>query len=107
MGYIIGASLSEPHTSGTALRKCVNIRTCLFACLRPYTVNFKWAFKYFPKIERPHTLGGNAGLLPECSICNRSGDGSSLTPVVPYFLLVTAPTDRPSMADRTKLYMLS
>ena len=31
-GKVIGASLSEPHTSGTALRKCVNIR----ACLRPY-----------------------------------------------------------------------
>ena len=35
--HIIGASLSEPHTSGTALRKCVNVR----ACLRPYAVNFK------------------------------------------------------------------
>ena len=32
---IIGASLSEPHTSGTALRKCV----CnVLVCLRPYTV---------------------------------------------------------------------
>ena len=29
---IFGASLSEPHTSGTALRKCVNIRTFLLAC---------------------------------------------------------------------------
>ena len=47
--YIIGASLSEPHTSGTSLRKCVNVR----ACLLPYTVNFKCAFKYFQKIERP------------------------------------------------------
>ena len=36
---LIGASLSEPHTSVTALRKCV----CMLACLRPYTVNFKWA----------------------------------------------------------------
>ena len=33
-------SLSEPHTSGTALQDaCV----CLFVCLRPYTVNFKCA----------------------------------------------------------------
>ena len=40
---LIGASLSEPHTSGTALRKCV----CMYLCLRPYTV---CAFKYFPKI---------------------------------------------------------
>ena len=38
---VIGASLSEPHTSGTALRKCVNIHTYVLACLRPYTVNFK------------------------------------------------------------------
>ena len=30
--YIIGATLSEPHTSGTALRKCVNIHACLLAC---------------------------------------------------------------------------
>ena len=48
---IIGASLSEPHTSGTALRKCVYVRTYIRACLRPYTVNFKCVFKYFPKIE--------------------------------------------------------
>ena len=35
---LIGASLSEPHTSVTALRKlCV----CMYVCLRPYTVNFK------------------------------------------------------------------
>ena len=47
-GYLIGASLSEPHTSGTALRKCV---TYVLACLRPYTVNFKCAFKYFPKLN--------------------------------------------------------
>ena len=61
---IIGASLSEPHTSGTALRKCVNVRMCLLACLWPYTVNFKRMFKYFPKI--PHALC--AGLLPEHSV---------------------------------------
>ena len=40
MYIIIGASLSEPHTSGTALRMCVCIFACLLACLRPYTVNF-------------------------------------------------------------------
>ena len=35
---LIGASLSEPHTSVTSLRTCV----CMFACLdRPLTVNFK------------------------------------------------------------------
>ena len=37
---IIGASLSEPHTSVTALR----MRVCIYACLdRPLTVNFKSA----------------------------------------------------------------
>ena len=31
---IFGASLSEPHTSGTALRKCVcNVHTCLLAAI--------------------------------------------------------------------------
>ena len=35
---IIGASLSEPHTSVTALRTHVCIRPCLD---RPLTVNFK------------------------------------------------------------------
>ena len=50
---IIRASLSEPHTSGTALRKCV----CnVLVCLRPYTVNFKCEFKYFPKKECPRAL---------------------------------------------------
>ena len=34
---LIGASLSEPHASKTALRQCV----CMLVCLRPYTVNFK------------------------------------------------------------------
>ena len=29
---VIGASLSEPHTSGTALWKCVNIHTSVLAC---------------------------------------------------------------------------
>ena len=29
---IIGASLSEPHTNVTALRKCVCIRACLLVC---------------------------------------------------------------------------
>ena len=35
--YIIGASLSEPHTSVTAFAEVV----CMYVCLRPYTVNFK------------------------------------------------------------------
>ena len=39
--FLVGASLSEPHTSGTVLQKCVNVHTYIRACLRPYTVNFK------------------------------------------------------------------
>ena len=89
-----------PHYSGTALRKCVNVRTYVLACLRPYTVNFKYAFKYFPKIE----LKGNTG--PECSVDNHSGDSSSLTPTVPYFLFVTTPTDWPSTADYSQTVKL-
>ena len=39
---LIGVSLSEPHTSVTALRTHVCIYACLFVCLdRPLTVNFK------------------------------------------------------------------
>ena len=35
---LIGASLSEPHTSVTAMSMCV----CICACLeRPLTINFK------------------------------------------------------------------
>ena len=53
---IIGASLSEPHTSGTALRKCVNIRTyvrpCLLAAIyRKFQMS---TFKYFTKIDLMH-----------------------------------------------------
>ena len=46
-----------------------------------------------------HYVKGNAGLLPECSVDNCSGDSSTLTPMAPYFLFVTAPMDRPSTAD--------
>ena len=33
ISQIIGASLSEPHTSGTALQKCVCIYLCLLAAI--------------------------------------------------------------------------
>ena len=49
---LVGASLSEPHTSRTALRGCV----CIRPCLQPHTVNFKCTCKYFPKIEYPRAL---------------------------------------------------
>ena len=47
----IGASLSNPHTSATALQKCVCILTSLFACLQPYTINFKRSALYFRKLN--------------------------------------------------------
>ena len=71
---------------------CGSVLTYVLACL--LAVNFKCTFKYSPKIERPCALGGNAGLLPECSVGNRSRDGSSLTPTV-HYLFVTA-MDPPS-----------
>ena len=39
LDFFWGVSLSEPHTSVTALVEVV----CMSVCLRPYTVNFKWA----------------------------------------------------------------
>ena len=52
---MVRVSLSELHTSRTALRKCV----CnVLVCLQTYIVNFKSVFKYFPKSERPCALKG-------------------------------------------------
>ena len=52
-------------SNGVNLCRPVNVHTCLYACGHN-TVNFKYAFKYFPKNERPRTVC--AGLLPECSV---------------------------------------
>ena len=39
-GILVGASLSEPHTSMTALRRCVCMLACLHACGHiPYILN--------------------------------------------------------------------
>ena len=38
---VIGASLSEPHTSRTALHVHVRVYVCLSVCLWPYTANSK------------------------------------------------------------------
>ena len=65
---IIGVSLSEPHTSVTALRKCV----CILACLRPYTINFKWVHLNISQRLvscQPAVDEGLLSLLPECSNC--------------------------------------
>jgi len=34
---LVGASLSEPHTSVTSLRACVCMLVCLLACLLAWT----------------------------------------------------------------------
>ena len=48
MLIMIGASLTEPHTSGTALRKCVYLLVAIYC-------NFEIsAFKCFMKIDLGH-----------------------------------------------------
>ena len=45
-------------------------------CLRPYTVNFKCTFKYFPKIERPRALAWQcAGLLSALATVAETAQG--------------------------------
>ena len=46
----IGASLSEPHTSVTAFAEVV----CMYVCLQPYSVNFKWANSFVHVICPTH-----------------------------------------------------
>ena len=41
--YVIGASLSEPHTSVTAL---LDVCVCMSVCVRPYTENLNWANRF-------------------------------------------------------------
>ena len=50
---LVGASLSEPTLAGLY---CTDVCVYDWPCLQPYTVNFKCAFKYFLKIERPRAL---------------------------------------------------
>ena len=74
-------------------------------CLRPYTVNFKCAFKYFPKIERPRALAWQC----RAAGVQRWQDGSSLR-THGTLLLVCHSSYGPTingrlLADRTKLYM--
>ena len=65
----VGATLSEPHTSKTALCTCMCMLACLLASLQPHTVNFKWARSNLNinKIELVH---------PE-SWCRRAKDTNS------------------------------
>ena len=71
----LGRAWASPHTSGTALRKCVcNVLVCLWS----YTINYKCALKCLNVLVQ--LVGhGNAGLLLECSVGNCSEDGSNLS----------------------------
>ena len=71
--FIIGVSLSEPHTSGTALHTCVCMFACLPACLLACLLaaiycKFLMSMAKFntTKIELMHLVG--EGLLSECSV---------------------------------------
>ena len=66
--HIIGASLSEPHTSGTALRKCVNM--CLLAAI--YRKFLMSAFKYFTNIDLSCTKQAHEGYCPSAASTTRS-----------------------------------
>ena len=68
---LIGAS---PTLAGL---HCGSVFVTYVLALWSYTVNFKCAFKYFPKIEHPRALTMLYSLLPECSVGNCSGNGSS------------------------------
>ena len=101
---VIGASLSEPNTSGTALHKCV----CICACLWPYIVNFKRAFKYFSKILCPHARWRTMqGYCQSAASASQSEDGSSWS-MHGSLLLVSLSSYGPTingrlLADRTNL----
>ena len=69
--HIIGASLSEPHTSVGVLAE--------FVC--PYTVNFKWAYlniSWRPGICPARCRIGE-GLLPESSVGMKEARGTKTT----------------------------
>ena len=85
--YVHHSYCGKPERAGTKLRRCV----CIRPCLQPYSINFKYAFNYFPKIECPRALA-------QCSVGNRSGDSSSLRMHGTLLLVVTAATDSPSTA---------
>ena len=55
---IIGPSLSEPHTSETALHTFVYIS--MLVCLWPYTVKFKWVHLYLNIWRRSSPCALNA-----------------------------------------------
>ena len=94
MKQLIGASLSEPHTSVTSLRTCV----CMFACLRAWT-------DHLPKILNEHIqiflevdivkhVKASAGLLSECSVGDLERRRLKLKHVWHWFVLLPTTAGR-------------
>ena len=111
MERIFGASLSEPHTSGTALRRCVYLYdrlTVLAAIYRKSVLNAR--LNISRKLNVLVHLHGNAGLMPEYSVDNHSGEDSSLR-THGTLLLVCHSSYGPTinsrlLADHPKFYMV-
>ena len=69
---VIGASLSEPHTSVTALRTCVCMLAYLLAAI--YRKIQMSTFKYFLKIDLVHeACFKRATAMPKCSVGDSEG----------------------------------
>ena len=68
MLIMIGMSLSEPHTSGTALRKCVYLLAAIY-------LNFEIsAFKCFMKIDLGHVRRATELSCLSAALATRSED---------------------------------
>ena len=77
---LIEASLSKPHTSGTALRKCVCMLVCLLACV----VQSDWCDIYFSA----HSWMGKEGLSSFCNTIGQIAITSVLWTQGQYYLVI-------------------
>ena len=68
MVLVLGASLSEPHTSVTSLSTNVCIYACLLVWTDPLPKNLNKRVFNITKIELMHSVGDRKGLLLECSV---------------------------------------
>ena len=73
--FLIGASLSKPHTSATALRTCVSMLACLLG-LTTYRKFWMSVFKYFTKIDVKHVRPVWRAILLSVVLGTRSKDDS-------------------------------
>ena len=73
---VIGPSLSEPHTSESALRSCVYLP--MLACLQLFAAiyrKFKMSkFKYFTNIDPVKHAKANRGYCQSAMVATRSKD---------------------------------